>query len=265
MGTIDLEPSYQRERAALAAEVDPELRAEGLLSLASRQERRGRAELALGIYSELADPASLDYFAAVADRARRRSQALRGEGRFGDRFEVFTRNFFEQASDPALLLGMGVAGGLGSALRFGALSRLTASPAAWWSRGLGARTLASTGAWLAEAPAFTVATRLGRSALGSDHPTALPWGHELLTGYLMLGALKLAGAGVAPLANRWPAFTAAALRQGAQLGALMLTHRAEVSLGLRSPAPADQILAESLGTLLHFHVSGRLSGTLLGP
>lgn len=265
MSAIDFEPRFQRERAALAAEADPELRAEGLLNLASREERRGRADLALSIYSSLGDPASPDYVAGVADRARRRSGALGGEGRFGDRFEVFTRNFFAQASDPALLLGMGVAGGLGTALRFGALSRLAASPAAWWSRGLGARALASTGAWLLEAPAFTVATRLGRRALGSDHSTSLPWRDELLSGYLMLGALKLAGAAVGPLTSRLPSFTAGTLRLGSQLGALMLTHRAEIGLGLRSSASADQILAESLGTLLHFHVSGRLSGALFGP
>ena len=255
---------FQRERAALAAETDPELRAAGLLSLAARQERKGNESLALELYASLSDPQSADFFISTAERARRRSSALRGEGGFGDRFEVFSRNFFQQVSDPALLLGMGLAGGLGSALRFGALSRLAASPAAWWSRGFGARSLASTGAWLLEAPAFTASVRLGRRAFGAETP-APPLGEELLSSYLMLGALKVSGAAVAPWAQRSGPRGAGLLRHGAQLGGLMLVHRAEMGLGLRPVSSMDHVLAESLGTLLHFHVSGRLGGALFGP
>lgn len=259
--------TFQREITSLAAETDVELRAEGLLNLAARQERDGREDLALGIYERLSDRASADFDASTATRASSRGRALRGGGDFGDRFEIFSRHFLQQATDPALLLGMGFAGGLGAALRFGTLGRLASLPAAAWTRGLGARALASTAALALEAPAFTLSMRLGRQIFGNGSSNSAPLGDELLSSYLMLGSLKLSVGAVAPLIERAASrsWLQSLARQGILLGGLMLAHRAETSLGLRPESTATQALAESLGTLLHFHVSGRLSGALFGP
>jgi threonine dehydratase len=256
---------HQTEFSALAAERDPELRAEGLLHLASRHTNQGREDLAVEIYQSLGDSNSPHYFEPTAARAERRLRALNGGGDFGERFEVFGRRFFSQATDPALLIAMGIAGGLGAALRFGALARLTAAPASVFTRGLGARFLASAGALAFEAPGFTAATRLGRRVFGHEGVEA-PWQSELLSGYVMLGALRLSTGAVNPWLNGGsiPGWNASLMRQGSQLGGLLLAHRAEVFAGLRPEMTASQALAESLGTLLHFHVSGRLSASLMG-
>lgn len=66
---------------AVAREPDPELRGEGLLSLASRQERHDLPEMAAEIYAELLS--SSDLPSSIQQRVRRRFDALRGEGEIG--------------------------------------------------------------------------------------------------------------------------------------------------------------------------------------
>ncbi|HKY64692.1 MAG TPA: 6-phosphofructokinase [bacterium] len=259
------------EWRSLLKENDPELRAEGFLHLAGRLERRGEpaaTEAAVGLYHSLA--ASPDLSAAAARRAAERLEVLAGGGSFGARSERGLGMFFQQASDPALLLGMGVASGVFQAVRFGVLARLAASPSAGhFTRGPGARLLAGGIGLAVEAPAFTAATRAGHAALGRP----LDWssgalGRELASGYLMLGVLKAAGGAVSSLAPRVAtpnqAFLHRIYSQSAMLGGLMLVHRAEESLGWRPASGFNGNLADSLATLAQLAVAGRVSRSLLG-
>src|SRR5918996_461525 len=96
------------EYGALGRERDPELRGEGLLSLAGRQERAHRSDLAIEIYNELLSSSEIPQ--NLRERARGRLDAHRGEGRIGDRVEILLGRFVEEATEPTNLLAMTAAG-----------------------------------------------------------------------------------------------------------------------------------------------------------
>ncbi|HEX5034129.1 MAG TPA: hypothetical protein VFW62_06580, partial [bacterium] len=112
-------PALRREWLSLSREADPELRAEGLFSLAHRLESRGAGEAAARLYQDLAPNEG-----SVGERARAALEALQGRGGFGARSELWLRNFTHQVSDPSALLAMGVAGSVFRVVRLGALARL---------------------------------------------------------------------------------------------------------------------------------------------
>lgn len=245
------------ELASLQRELDPELRAEGLLRFAGRLERRGNEAEASAIYQSLIDENS-----NASARAREQLSVLHGGGAFGARAEKLLGRFVEQASDPAMLVGMGVAGSVASLARLGILARLAASPSAWLTRGGAARFLAGAGALALEAPAFTISTRFANSLLGHrQDPSLQAWGHELASGYLLLGALRLSGTLVQAMPQNYsrPLFQQAGLFAG-----VLVAHGAEVALRLRRPQPFDATALEALSTVLQFHVGGRLSREILG-
>ncbi len=259
------------EWRSLLREADPELRAEGFLHLAGRLERRGgsaETEAALSLYRDLTGGAAMS--AGVARRAAERLEVLNGGGAFGARVERGLGILFDQASDPAVLLGMGLASGVFQVVRLGALARLTASSSAnLLTRGMGARLLAGGIGLAAEGPIFTAATRVGHSMLGRPldwSPDAL--GRELASAYLSLGVLKMSGGLVSSLRPRAAtsnqAFLHGLYSQSAMLGGLMLVHRAEEELGWRPSYGASANFADSLATLAQFAVAGRLSRSLLG-
>ncbi len=175
-----------------------------------------------------------------------------------------------------MIAGMAAGSLVFSAARTAMLSRFLAVP----GRGvLGARVLASTGAFLLEVPTFWATTKGLREAIS---PGSQAWDlhsnlTELASLSLTLGALKASGALTGGLSRRLastvnPAemgalerFGHGALQQGGTLAGIMLGHRLETTVGLRRPVDGATTLLDSLATLLQFHVGGQLSGAVLGP
>ncbi|MDL1873375.1 hypothetical protein FBR05_14440, partial [Deltaproteobacteria bacterium PRO3] len=125
------EPATRRELQFLAREGDAELRAEGLLALARREEAAGRLEVAAELYAAVVQEA--DAVGALRERPlRTRAQegldAILGRGAFGPRAEFLLRNLAQQSSDPAMLFAMGTAGAVFRMTRLATLSRLASTP-----------------------------------------------------------------------------------------------------------------------------------------
>jgi len=271
---------------ALALESDPVFLANGLAAWA--REAAGASELGVGA-------GILDYLASERSALTPRldeslrahfaaqSAAWRGEGSFGTRFEWQARDFVRQASDPALIAGMGVASLVSSVVRVGVLSRLAASPTTGiFSRGLGASALAGTAAWAAEVPAFWATNRLVHGAtstqsLAWDRATIL---HELGSTALLLGLLKVSGAGSNAVFNRFhginamtaeaslPALTRISqpiFTQTGTFAGIYADHILEERLGWRPQSDFWTRGFDSLATLLQFHVGGNLAAEALGP
>lgn len=261
--TLPPDSSVAREVEVLNRETDEELRSEGLLSLAGRQERNGHEEDAAAIYASLRD-------SSVANRAQDRFQALTGEGsRLGARAEVLMRRFVGEASNPAMLFGMGVAGLAFRATRVAVLGRSLAAPAGILSRGLGAKASASLLGFAVEAPAFALATRLGNQALGRSQDWSLrAVGRDIGSSYLLLGGMRASGAAFGGLNRAWGlspnGASALALRQGGMLGGILLGHGLERAVGLRQAQPFGVTLLDSLSMLLQFNAAGRLTQHALG-
>ncbi|HKY63610.1 MAG TPA: sigma-70 family RNA polymerase sigma factor [bacterium] len=259
-------PAWQRELRALDFEHDAELRAEGLLSLASRIESRGEEAMAAEIYGRVAGES---FPSNLRERAERRLAVLSGEGPVGDRVERGFRHFFSEATDPAALAAMAAGGLAFRATRLAVVGRLAASPNGWLSGAGSARLAASLAGFAVEAPVFTLSAKLGHQTLGRAQDwSGAGLGRELAASYLFLGALRLSGAastaayrrvggtGGSPLQS---VFTQAGIFTGI-LGA----HALEVQAGLAPRRDGASVLVDSLVLQLQFHVAGRLSQGLLG-
>lgn len=253
------------ELLSIAAEQDPELLAGALFSFASRHAEDPSA-IALTIYRRIADHPE-HYGAASARLANSRSEALQGRGTFGQRSEIFFSHFAREAADPANLAGMVIAGAAFQSLRLVASSRLLASSSSnFFTRGLGARFIANGLAFTAEAPIFSASVR-GINTLIGRRPdwSASALAHELAAGYLMLGGLRLSGAignsairRLDPAAALGGSFQQRLVQQASMLTGITAAHWAEQRLGFRPDNGGDALLADSLATLLHFNISGRL-------
>lgn len=258
-----LEDHALRERRALEAETDPILYSESLLSLAGREERGEHPELAARYYSELLQDEAAP--AGARERARRRLDGLRGEGDVGVRAEYLLGRIFREATDPSALLAMTLAGAVFRGVRVLSLARSLSRPAAGFlTRGFGARLLAGTLGYAAEATVFPVALRAGNLALGrSQDWSASALGHELGSSFLTLGALRAGG--VLP---RFLAAENTLLRPFAEqvgmFGGILLGHQAETLLGLRARSGASSMLVDGLATLLQFNLAGRIQRGLVG-
>ncbi|MCC6273154.1 MAG: hypothetical protein IT572_06770 [Deltaproteobacteria bacterium] len=255
------------ELEALKEESDPQLYFEGLGALATRLAAEDRLEAAQAAYAFIAGRAA-DSAPAAARRAQGDWDAIRGRGALGPRLEFLGRRFAREASSPAMLAGMGVASTVFQLSRAAFLARLTATPGLGvLSRGLGARAVAGLGAFALEAPAFALSVRGARVALGDPGATAAPLGHEVLGSYLTLGGLKLFG-GLGGAAVRYAGtgpVTRALIPQVSTYFGIVAGHRLEQLAGLRPALSGDTLWADSLVTLLQFHVGGRLAGELGGP
>ena len=241
-----LEPAERRHWDSLRRERDPELRAAGLLAWAGRLENRHREAEALQIYRAILEGAPAG--TPGVERAQRRLEALQGRGPLGERVEVSARNFFSQASDPAMIFGFLAAGSV-TALTRGFVGRSLALAAeSAWSRGWRARALAGGTAYLAEVPAFVFGTRLARGILGYEggfgEAATLPL--ELAGTALFLGGLKLSGAA----------------RLGSLAGAY-LGHRAEEAFGLRPGRDEASRWFEAGETFLQLRAGGAIAAALL--
>ncbi|MDL1870862.1 sensor histidine kinase [Deltaproteobacteria bacterium PRO3] len=271
---IPINASMRAELSGLARETSPALLGEALFALARRGEAEGNLPLAGAVYTWLVENSGSGGFTSgYARSARSRIEVLRGGGNFGERGENFLRHFAREATDPGLLIGMACAGGVFRLTRAWTLGELAAagtfSPTT-------TRLLAHAAGFALEAPAFVAASRGVHAALEVSGRTGHPSvGHELLSAYLFIGAMKLSGAAAGGLHRRWigaePALSptgrvsALLFPQMGMLGGILLAHGLEQAAGLRPAQAPEAWLAESLATLLHFHVSGRLLHGLGGP
>jgi len=259
------------ELLALAGERDPQLFWGGLASFAVRQESAGHTELAAQIDAEIAAAAG----GREAARAQLRLDAIVGRGAVGRRAEFLLRRFAAEASDPAMLFAMSAAGIVFRATRLAMLSRLAATPGgSFLTRGLGARAVSSLAGFALEAPAFTLSARVANQALGRNQDwSGSALRRDILSSYLVLGGMKLAGATSSSLHRRIVgsessrlavSLSAGLFHQAGTLGGIFLGHTLEQSLGLRSEVDGATTLTDSLALLLQFHVAGRISGAAFG-
>jgi len=268
------------ELLSLSAETDGRLLAESLLTWGTRQENADRIEAASLVYSLLGQSGTGALIPGSGEEIRRRAalrlDAVLGRGALGGRSEFLLRRLAREASDPVMIAGMAAGSLVFSTARTALLSRMLAVP----GRGvLGARALASAGAFLLEVPSFWATTKGLREVLepGSQHWDLHSNLSELASLGLTLGALKLTGALSGGLSRRLASsvnpsemgalerFGHGVLQQGATLGGILLGHRLETAVGLRRPVDGATTLIDSLATLLQFHVGGQLSGAVLGP
>jgi len=269
-----LRGSAAAEWTSLASESDPQLRAEGLLSLGARQENEGNFGAAAAVYASIAD---LPDTSSLQERARERLAVLQGGGSLGGRSEWLLRRLASEAADPSMLFAMGLAGTCFRLTRLGVLSRLAASPSAnLFTRGLGARAVAGLAAFAFEAPTFSLSARLFHEATGREQDwSARALARDLASSYLTLGGLKLAGwASGAAYANFGGTLGLRArplsavfqqiFQQSGMFTGILLGHGLERWAGLRDPQPAGTTLIDSLAMLLQFHVAGNLGRSFMG-
>ncbi|MCE9625047.1 MAG: hypothetical protein K8R69_06285 [Deltaproteobacteria bacterium] len=264
-------PAFRGELHSLTRETDLEILAADLYAFGARQEREGRNEVAAQIYASLLHhiPSSEESLNALKRRAQGRLEALQGRGPLSGRFEILARSFAQQAADPAMLTGMFLGGAVFQTARLATLSRLAASPTAnLLTRGLGARSLSWIAGFALEVPAFTLSTRGLHQALGQSQDwNAGAISRDLLSNGLTLFLLKGSGAlGNSATRRLSPAgandaftrFSAAAIPQAAAFTGIVASRLLETRLGWRPESDASNIFADSLATLLQFHVGGRI-------
>ncbi len=238
-------------------------------------------ELAAGATTLLGSPEEKARAKDIVQRAQLELQVLEGSGPLGLRLEYLGSRFVEEATDPWMLVGFGVAGMAYKTTRLATLSRLLAKPS-WLARGPVASLLASGAGLGVETPSFVFVTKAGHQLSGAPQdwsPQTLQ--REILATGMTLFFLKGAGAlstqafhrlhGIDPvlhLPSRLPGmtkFSQAILPEAGMLGGIMLGHRVEQVAGLRPEVPGSNPLAEGLVTLLQFKVAGSLSDRLWGP
>lgn len=254
---------------AISDESDLELMGEALLSLAVRMEASEHPQGADLLYQCVQ---SLEISSSQGRRARSRLESLQGRGDFWDRAGRFGERVIKEATDPSAIVGMGAAGMLGRVVKLGVLSRLALSPAGTFTRGMMARTLASTAAWAIEAPAFTATTRganvlLGRHQDWSGHAV---W-REFAGGATTLLGLKLSGVLGGQLIQRYVQGESLLARVGqtvvsqtAMAAGIYASHRAEEALGFRERVGGSNVWAKVLETWAQFNIAGFLGRKVLG-
>ncbi len=268
------DPAIREEFHSIAQIPHEEEFAESLLNLGQRSETRRDFSTAMNCYTRLAQAAPTD---GLRRRAQQRLEVLRGGGSFGAQVEFLSRQFVDQALDPAMLVGMGVAGATFQGVRLAAFTRLATTPAGGFlTRGLGARGLAWTVGFAAEFPAFTMSVRGVREAMGvSQDWSGEALRRDLLSSGLTLFALKgmgLAGetamrriAAGQPTGNAWIRFSGRALPQAAMFTGILGAHQAEAALGWRESTGLGASLVQSLAILLQFNVGGHLANGFPTP
>lgn len=259
------------ELLALPSESDPELFLQGHLRLARSLEAQEKFAPALTLYETLAAQGE---FPAIQEAARGHAAAILGTGSVGARGEFLLRRFAREATDPASLLAMAVAGAVFKATRAATLARLLSAPGAGLlTRGQGARVAAWLAGFSLEAPAFTFSAR-GLHDLSDRGAAQAPLDAELASSFVFLGGLKLGGlaaerlvAGTATRHFLTPELRSASTRlavHGGMLGGILLGRRLEEWAGLRPKLDGATTLTDSLALLLQFKVAGPLAGSVLG-
>lgn len=242
---------------SLRQESDPELQLEGLLELGQELEQAGRDREAGEIYRLMVQ--GLPERNPFSERARQRVRILMGGGPLGLRLEHQARNFLDQVTDPAMLVGMGI-GGL--AFRGGRLLTLRGLVGSGQT-GLGVRIGATLGGLTAETLAFTASAKGIRTFMGhSERWDVEALSHEWGATALVLGSLRLMGTPMAYLA-RGRSF-AGLYHQAGMYGGIVLGHGLQAYAGFRDSQGWSALLSESLGTLVLFNAGGTLARNLFG-
>ncbi|HKY62441.1 MAG TPA: hypothetical protein VJR29_03400 [bacterium] len=264
-------PTLLAELESLGREQDAEIFYGDLLRLGRRFQNRDQLDWALKLYAAVAAQTE---FPELSEKAGEAIAALEGRGAIGARAEILISRFVKDASDPAMILPMLAGTTVAGLVRAAGLGALAAGPAAWYSRGLGARLSAGSLAFAAEVPTF-VAT--GRVLRGLEVQN--PWSRDLQSAALSLGAIKLFGlAGKQGLAqlhgvNEWGALTRGAafaryshplVHQSALFGGLLTAHWAETRLGLRPQVDDATAVTDTLASMISLGAGMRLGTGLLG-
>ncbi len=240
----------------LQKEGDPELRSQGLLNAAIREEVRGKPAFATEAYAWLMQHGT----ATVREKAQERLELLEGQGAFGQRAEQLLRGFAQEASDPVMLLAMGVGGSVYKATKLATMSRLVGS-SGYLGRGVGMKLAGSVAGYALEAPVFTAVGRWGRGEklLGPGLK------EELLSSYLVLGAMKTVG-GVSRGISRGLGSPRLEKVTGdvGLYGGIMLGHKLETVVGLREWHGGGQEWADGLAMFFQLKASGRILNRLGG-
>lgn len=252
--------------SALEQEADAELFFEQLLSF--WQQGQGEADTAarLAGLAWLAETPAEKVPDRIRAKARREHDAILGRGALGPRIEILLKHLSQGATDPRMILPMMGASLLGKLVQGGLLARLLAgSEATWYSRGLGARTMAAFGAFQAESLGFALSHH-ALSVFPQDS-----FGAEWARAALGLGAMKL-GAGLGLKASGLLSGGGMAQRIGQRLLAptsvflgLSMAAQLETHLGLRPPAEPTTLMVDSLASMLALGLGMRLGRQLLGP
>jgi len=243
--SLRLKPIFLVQYVAISRETDPQLRGEALLRLAGELEASDDWEAAAGIYGGLqADKTPK----ALANLAERRLEALKGRGNFGAQFELCSRRFVQQSSDPRLIVPMLVGSTVFQLGRTMALGRLTP--------GFGARSVASLVGFAMEVPTFVLLHR-------RLSPSGSSWSQDLRQSALSLGVLKLFAFGGQRAALKLHG-KPIGISQASGLLGLFAVHRVEQALGWRPESSLGISLTETLATWLSLGIGTRLGETLLG-
>ncbi len=203
--------------------------------------------------------------------ARALALALRGQGDLGRRLELATSDFVERATDPSMLLSLGVASSVFKGTYAAMFSRL--APAQRVS-GLGAlwraRTISGAVALGVEGPAFVLAETGLRYSFGHE----VSWSREhlwdqTLATYLTLGMLRGSGVvtrtlGGIPLTGPRSLLDQGLLATGEGLG-IYANFGLQEAWGMREGQGPSQRFLDSLVFFAQARTAGRLSHELLGP
>jgi len=275
-------PAQTRQLDALSRETDPEILYRDLVNF-GRQLEAAQPELAAELYSAVLQetPAVGAVPPLTGDKRERplrtRAQedldAILGRGAVGPRAEVLLRRLTREALEPSAIFAMGAAGAVFRITRLITLRGLLNLPAGLLTRGPGVRGAAALAGFGLEAPAFTLAARLGNEALGRPQDwSRAALGRDFASSYLVLGGLKLAGWGGGAVYRKFATPVGAVrerplrtlFQQGSLLTGIQLGHALEERLGLRPHLDGATTLVDSLALLLQFHVAGALSRPLFG-
>lgn len=244
----------------LSRESDPELFWGATLQLGRSLQSGGRLSQASSIYGYLSSKNDMRYSPA----AKLELEAIRGQGHLGYRSEFLLNQLSKQATDYRNILPM-VAGSLAFSMgRAMVLSRMAIAPAGLTTRGVGAKAISSMVGFTGEVSSFTLASRMLVSWSGGSPAGSLPYdfvsaaitlgalkGTALLGGQVWRRAERLRGSGRMEVGRN--ATHAMVSQLSAGLG-MLLGHRVEEALGLRSSLDRATSLVDIISTLSSLHV-----------
>lgn len=244
-----LKPIFRDQYEAITREADPQLRGEALLRLAGELEAADELGAAAGIYDGLRADKTPQSLAAIAGQ---RLEAVKGRGSFGARFELSSRHFIQQSSDPRLIVPMLVGSTVFQLGRTLALGRL--------APGFGASSVAALAGFALEVPTFVLLHR-------QLSPSGSTWSQDLQQSALSLGVLKLFAFGGQRAAMNLQGHSrlySVGISQASGMLGLFSVHRVEQALGWRPESSLGISLTEALATWLSLGIGTRLGEALLG-
>lgn len=228
-------------------------------------EQQGRVAQARMIYSQIQTDQS-----ALGSRVMEARAAMTGsEGLNGARLEFLADRFVDMVMDPAALGAMAGAGLTYRLSRAGFLRLLSplASETAWAGRGL--NVAASGLAFGAEATAFPLFHNGAEGLMGHEVDwSASALRQQIQSSFLVLGGLKAFGlmgrhlsSQFAPQGGVLPHL----IPQVSMYLGIVSGRLAEQHFGLAPQMATAQVMAEALGTAIHFNGMGRILGLAHGP